>query len=154
MSLCRADLWVTVALLCVSLLGLNQLEAQVEVFSFGESRFDARLFPQAVLTLLALACAVRVVLGLKTPTVQGEGSLGRWFTLVSLTGVFVAAWWLMPLVGFWLASSAVAVLTALAFGERRVLYVLVLPVVMASLIFFLATQGLGLPLPLSQVGGA
>lgn len=139
------------SLICLMLaifagLGLYLLDSQVQVFSFGDSSFDARFFPRIVLVLIiiiALLCCIVRAQKMDEPV----GSLAGWARVFLVVGIISIALWFMPRVGFLLSSFVVASVTAFVLGERDIKLYVVLPLLIAALVTFGAQYGLTIPLP-------
>lgn len=139
------------SLICLMLaifagLGLYLLDSQVQVFSFGDSSFDARFFPRIVLVLIiiiALLCCIARAQKMDEPI----GSLVGWARVFLVVGVISLALWFMPSIGFLLSSFVVASVTAFILGERDIKLYVGLPLLIAAIITFGAQYGLTIPLP-------
>ncbi|NVK72221.1 MAG: tripartite tricarboxylate transporter TctB family protein [Oceanospirillaceae bacterium] len=139
------------SLICLMLavfagLGLCLLDSQVQVFSFGDSSFDARFFPRIVLVLIVV---LALLSGMARAKKMDEpiGSFVGWARVFLVVGVIGLALWFMPSVGFLLSSFVVASVTAFVLGERDIRLYVGLPLLIAAIVTFGAQYGLTIPLP-------
>lgn len=136
----------SILLLVGALAGLYVADTQIQVFGFGNQWPDARTVPMAVLGLLAVATALRIVLNLNSVElpVGPARSHGR-VALVVLSSA--AALWSMTYFGFLPGAVFVAFVSTLALGERRPVFVIGLPLVVAFAVYYGGRYGLNVPLP-------
>ena len=127
-------------------LGLWVLDTQVEVFSFGDSTYDAQFFPRIILSLIVVTVFCRLILRRREKPVP-IGAISSWLRIFVVTFAIIAALLLMPTIGFLAGSFLAAFVTAVAFGERKLLYNVGLPLLVAALVTFGAQKGLNIPLP-------
>ena len=127
-------------------LGLWTLDTQVQVFSFGDSLFDARFFPRIVLGLIIVTAILCCVARIKKADDQ-VGPLTGWIRVLLVVGTLIWALWFMPSVGFLISSFMAASATALVLGERNILLYIGLPFLVATLVTLGAQYGLNIPLP-------
>lgn len=127
-------------------LGLWVLDAQVEVYSFGSSVFDARFFPRIILWLIVISAVLRLLVSRgkqQTPI----GSPRSWFRVFLVVIAMILALRFMPTIGFLAGAFFAAAVTALALGERKLIFCLGLPLLVAALVSLGAHKGLNIPLP-------
>ena len=139
------------SLICLMLavfagLGLWTLDTQVQVFSFGDSLFDARFFPRIVLGLI-IVTAILCCLARAKKTDEPIGPLAGWIRVLLVVGTIALALWFMPSVGFLISSFVAAMVTALVLGERHIILYVGLPLIVATLVTVGAQHGLNIPLP-------
>jgi hypothetical protein len=139
------------SLICLMLavfagLGLCMLDSQVQVFSFGDSSFDARFFPRIVLVLILVLALLSGIARAKKMD-EPIGSLVGWGRVFLVVGVISLALWFMPSVGFLLSAFVVASVTAFILGERDIKLYVGLPLLIAAIVTFGAQYGLTIPLP-------
>lgn len=127
-------------------LGLWVLESQVQVFSFGDSLFDAQFFPRIVLSLI-VAVSVLCFIARMRKEDQPIGPFSNLVRVVIAGSIIAVALWYMPVMGFLLATFIAASVTALLFGERHMVFFIGLPLFVSALVTFGAQQGLNIPLP-------
>ena len=127
-------------------LGLWTLETQVQVFSFGDSLFDAQFFPRIVLGLIVVTALLCCVARIKK-TDEPIGPFSGWIKVLLVVGAIVLALWLMPSVGFFISACVAAITTALVLGERHIILYVGLPLLVAALVTLGAQHGLNIPLP-------
>ena len=125
-------------------LGLWVLDAQVEVYSFGSSVFDARFFPRIILWLIVIS-AVLCLLVSRSKQQAPIGSPRSWFRVFLVVIAMILALRFMPTIGF--LAGAFFAATALALGERKLIFCLGLPLMVAALVSLGAHKGLNIPLP-------
>ena len=75
------------------------------------------------------------------------GSAAGWMRVLVVGGVVAIALLLMPSIGFLSGACLAGFVTALAFGESRLVYSLGLTLAVAALVTFGAREGLSIPLP-------
>ena len=136
----------SILLLAGALLGLFFLNAQIEIFSFGSQWPDARTVPQALLALLAITVAVRLVRHRadRETSIGRARSHGRVFLVAAAAALAI---WSMPAYGFLPGSVAAGVVTAWALGERRLLLLAGIPLAIAAAVVYGGRYGLNIPLP-------
>ncbi|NVK40472.1 MAG: tripartite tricarboxylate transporter TctB family protein [Oceanospirillaceae bacterium] len=138
---------LTSSLLLVSAIaGLSLLESQIQVFSFGDTGIDARFFPRIVLGLLVLAVLIRLFVHRKTPDMP-LGYVSSWLRVGLAAAAVTLGLFLMPSIGFLASAALSGFVTALAFGERRLMFSVGLPLAVAAIVSFGAREGLNIPLP-------
>jgi len=126
--------------------GLVLLEAQVPVWNLGGAGPTARTLPRVALALLAAALLLRLVVGL-FGTDRPVGSIRDWSPVFLVVIATVAALALMPLAGFIPCAAGLGIIIALAYGERKPVFSIGLPVLAALAIGLGAEHVLNIPLP-------
>ncbi len=126
--------------------GLSLLESQIEVFSFGDTGIDARFFPRIVLGLLVLAVLIRLFVHRRTPDMP-LGYVSSWLRVGLAVVAVTLGLILMTSIGFLAGAALSGFVTALAFGERRLIFSVGLPLAVAALVVLGAREGLNIPLP-------
>ncbi|WFF42026.1 tripartite tricarboxylate transporter TctB family protein [Salinicola endophyticus] len=134
------------AILGLAACGLLTLQAQVTVFDFGDPGPDARFFPRLVLWLLILVAALRLWRHRRTPD-SALGAAAGWARALAAMLLVAAAIAAMNTLGFIVSVAAVGIVLAWLLGERRLRFSVLLPLVVALAIAWVARHGLHLPLP-------
>jgi hypothetical protein len=133
-------------LLAGSVIGLLILDSQTPIFSFESHWPDARTFPMFALAFLAVATCARLILNFR----KAEDPIGparRVVRVMAVTVAMIVALAALPWIGFFASASIAAIATALALGERRLVYSLGLTLAVAAIVTFGARYGLSIPLP-------
>ena len=133
-------------LLTGALAAIFTLDAQIQIFGFGDSGPDARSFPRLVLWALAGVVALRLILSVRAAEAPlgPRHRIGRVLGLIFVTGL---ALWSMPRFGFFPGAALAGIATTVALGERRPLLVMGLPVLVAAIVAYGGRHGLTIPLP-------
>ncbi|SPF81754.1 hypothetical protein [Pseudoprimorskyibacter insulae] len=139
-----ASTLTSLGLLVGAIAGLLLLEAQVPLWGFGSNGPDARSFPRVALIVLAGLAGLRLGLGLW----RGGAGLGAgWFRAGLVTAALIAGLWAMPMLGFIPCAAGLGIVTALAFGERKPLALIAVPLIAAAIVGLGARFILAVPLP-------
>lgn len=134
-------------LLASALAGLVMIDSQIQVFSLDQSAGpDAKTVPMVALVLLAAALVLRMVLSFRQPDTP-FGSRRDLLGLLAICAATAISLLLMPRLGFIACASFAGAVTALAFGERKIIFWAVLPIALAAFIGILARLALNIPLP-------
>lgn len=133
-------------LLACALGALVLLNTQIEVFSLGDDGPDARSFPKVVLWALVAAVLVRLVTNFRRADIP-FGPLVCFGRILGVTLCTCAALWLMPRFGFFAGATLAGIAVALALGERRLMAMVGLPLIVAAIATFGGQYMLGIPLP-------
>lgn len=133
-------------LLAGSLAGLYLLDRQIEVFGFGAQGPDARTLPRIVLWVLTAALLARLAVSWRTPDVYA-GPPRRVLRVLIVIATTITALWLMPRFGFFPGAVVAGISVTLSLGERRLLLVVGVPLILATAVFLGGRNGLNIPLP-------
>ncbi|MFV0662784.1 tripartite tricarboxylate transporter TctB family protein [Denitromonas sp.] len=138
---------LTCGILLVGALGaLYVLNAQIQVFGFGDAGPSARSFPRVALWVLAAAVVIRLAQSLRRPDVA-FGSLRQIGGVLIVTLSTAAALWSMPRFGFFGGAAVAGIVATLAMGERRPSLLIGLPLLVAAIVAYGGRHGLSIPLP-------
>ena len=109
----------------------------------------------AGLIALGVALLVTALRGMRAgpPTVVAEGDRTDWLSLAIIVGGLVLHWLLLRPLGFIVASTVLYVAVVTGFGDRNYLRTLGIGVVLAVIVYFVFTRGLGLRLPAGILAG-
>lgn len=133
-------------LLVGAIAGLVLLKSQVPVFGFDDTGPTARFFPRIVLGLLALIVLTRLILNRRRPD-EPLGPVSGWIRVAATAIAIAVGLGLMPTIGFFAGAAMAGFATALAFGERRLLFSAGLTLAVAASVTYFARDWLNIPLP-------
>jgi putative tricarboxylic transport membrane protein len=118
----------------------------------GYDRIGPRFFPFVVATGLLISAVLVLAQGLFKGQVHYQQRTGWSAFVVLLLGLVLTVLLLMP-AGFIIAATVLFVLVARAFSSRRMLRDAVAGLLLALIVYFSFTAGLGLALPKGILAG-
>lgn len=134
-------------LLIGAVCGLMVLDTQVQVFSLDAATGpDARTVPMIAFALLVAALILRIALSFRQQD-EAIGTPHELLGFLAICGATALGLFLMPQLGFVACSAFAGAVTALAFGERQIIFWALLPLAVAAFIGFVARWALNIPLP-------
>jgi putative tricarboxylic transport membrane protein len=144
------ELMISLALIAIGAFVVIQTQSIAETQGF--SQVGPRLFPNLIgsgLTLCGAWLGWQALTGgwRNVPDDEGEHAAPDWMAFAIVSAGVILHMVLIGWAGFIIASALLFVLVARGFGSKRPVRDVIVAVVLAILVYFLFTAGLGLNLP-------
>lgn len=151
------ELLISLALLALGSFVVFETQGIAE--TQGYSQVGPRLFPYLIgtgLTLCGAWLAWQALTGgwRNVPLDEGEHDAPDWMAFVIISAGVLLHMVLIGWAGFIIASTLLFVLIARGFGSRKPVRDLIIAAVLATVVFYIFTLGLGLTLPAGPFGDA